>query len=196
MTRRPRSKNDHLVTLTLMSQAYGYIGWTQFWGALFCYYVVANDFGFPPAELQFKANINIFVPGDNDVYNPSAWNFGNSKLSATNCSSNSGEMADWIYTVHAKIDLRLAALKCNQLTPTIVSYTPLIAWGPCHVQQISPFSNKPACYSTEGMKYAQSGYFYGVVIAQLLNHKVCKTRKLSVFTQGIGNTFAIFSMTT
>ena len=38
-----------MVTLTLMSQAYGFIGWTQFWGAIFCYYVVANDFGFPPA---------------------------------------------------------------------------------------------------------------------------------------------------
>ena len=56
MTRRPRSKTDHLVTLTLMAQAYGYIGWTQFWGGLFAYYVVANDFGYPPSELQFKAN--------------------------------------------------------------------------------------------------------------------------------------------
>jgi hypothetical protein len=52
-----------MVTLTLMCQAYGYIGWTQFWGGLYCYYVVANDFGFPPKELQFTANNNIFVSG-------------------------------------------------------------------------------------------------------------------------------------
>ena len=62
MTRRPRSKDDHLVTLTLMSQAYGYIGWTQFWGAIFCYYVVANDFGFMPSEMQMKASLQILIP--------------------------------------------------------------------------------------------------------------------------------------
>lgn len=49
MTRKPRSKEQHLVTLTLMCQAYGFVGWTQFWGAMFCYYVVANDFGFTPS---------------------------------------------------------------------------------------------------------------------------------------------------
>lgn len=57
MTRRPRHKDEHLVTLPLMCQAYGFMGWTQFWGALFCYYVIANDFGFPPSQLQFRANI-------------------------------------------------------------------------------------------------------------------------------------------
>jgi sodium/potassium-transporting ATPase subunit alpha len=62
MTRRPRSKEEHLVTLTLMSQAYGYIGWTQFWGGLFAYYVVANDFGFIPSELQNKANKQLVIP--------------------------------------------------------------------------------------------------------------------------------------
>ena len=71
-----------------MSQAYGYIGWTQFWGGLFCYYVVANDFGFPPAELQFKANEMIVIPAENDIYNPTAWNFGNSKLSHTSCAND------------------------------------------------------------------------------------------------------------
>lgn len=70
-----------MVTLSLMSQAYGYIGWTQFWGAIFCYYVVANDFGFMPSQMQFKANLSIVVPAENDVYNPTFLNLGNSNLS-------------------------------------------------------------------------------------------------------------------
>lgn len=93
-----------------MCQAYGYIGWTQFWGGLFAYYVVANDFGFIPSELQFKANVEITVPGDNDLYNPTAWNLGNSQLSSVSCGANQKIMIDWIYTEHAKIDLRMAAL--------------------------------------------------------------------------------------
>jgi sodium/potassium-transporting ATPase subunit alpha len=56
-------------------------------------------------------------------------------------------MVDWIYTVHGKIDLRMAALKCTMIGG-VPKYSQRIAWGPCHVQQISPFSNKPACYTT------------------------------------------------
>jgi len=46
------------------------------------------------------------------------------------------------------------------------------------------------------MKYAQSSYFYAVIVAQVLNAFVCKTRKLSFMTQGIGNTFLLFALTT
>jgi len=28
MTRKPRNKENHMVTMTLMAQAYGYVGWT------------------------------------------------------------------------------------------------------------------------------------------------------------------------
>lgn len=59
MTRRPRNKEDHLVNMRLICQSYGYIGWTQFWGAFFSYYVVVNDFGFPPGLLNGKATIDI-----------------------------------------------------------------------------------------------------------------------------------------
>jgi sodium/potassium-transporting ATPase subunit alpha len=183
-----------MVTLTLMSQAYGYIGWTQFWGALFCYYVVANDFGMPPASLQFTANYALTVPLSTDIYNPTAKNLGNSNLSLTSCT-NTSEMIDWIYTVHASIDLRMAAVDCKMVSGQAV-YSQLISWGTCNVQQISPTTNLPVCYTTEAIKYAQSAYFYGCVICQILNSMVCKTRKLSLFTQGLNNTFMLFSITT
>jgi len=144
--------------------------------------------------MQFKANEKITVPATSDIYNPTAWNFGNSKLSSTSCD-NDTIMIDWIYTIHAKVDLRMAAVKCQMVGGSAV-YTQSIKFGTCNVQQISPYSNKPACFTTEGIKYAQSAYFYGVVIGQLINIFVCKTRKLSLFTQGLGNTFMLFSMTT
>jgi sodium/potassium-transporting ATPase subunit alpha len=106
-------------------------------------------------------------------------------------------MIDWIYTSHAPYDLRMGAVDCTwDAVNNRPIYTQIFKFGSCNVQQISPYSNKPACFTTEGIKYAQSAYFYGVVIGQLLNAFVCKTRKLSLFTQGLGNTFMLFSLTT
>lgn len=130
-----------------MSQAYGYIGWIQFWGALFCYYVVANDFGFPPASLQFIANESLVVPKDTDVYNPTAANLGNTNLNPTDCNANSSEMIDWIYNIHGHIDLRMAAVSCRMVGSNAV-YSQTIGFGSCNVQQISPSTNLPACYTT------------------------------------------------
>lgn len=109
--------------MTLMSQAYGYIGWTQFWGSIFCYYIVANDFGFPPSSMQFIANSNIVIPNSSDQFNPSdPPYYGNTVLAKLDaekdqilpgCSGFPEKMVDWIYTEHAKIDLRMAAFSCK-----------------------------------------------------------------------------------
>lgn len=201
MTRKPRSKDDHLVSMTLMSQAYGYIGWTQFWGALFTYYVVANDFGFPPSSLQFTSSLPLYIPAQSDVYNPTSPFLGSSTLKALydartcNLESVQTQMVDWIFPTQASVDLRQSAVSC-QVIENVVKFTPLINFGLCHVQQISPFSNKPACFTTEAIKYAQSAYFFAVVVSQMVNIFSCKTRKLSFMTQGIGNTFLLFSLTT
>lgn len=104
-------------------------------------------------------------------------------------------MVDWIYTRHSSVDLRMAAVECTMVNGSAF-YTQTINFGTCNIQQISPFTNKPVCYTTEGIKYAQSGYFYAVAIGQLFNTLLCKTRKLSLYTQGLGNTFMMFAMTT
>jgi hypothetical protein len=57
------------------------MGFTQFWGAFFSYYVVVNDFGFPPGLLNGKATIDIIEPAHSDMYNPTDKYFGNSVLS-------------------------------------------------------------------------------------------------------------------
>jgi hypothetical protein len=112
---------------------------------MYCYYLVANDFGFPPASLNFIANINVISPASSDLYNPNLWNFGNSALSQTSCTT--GSMIDWEYVVNANDDLRMAAVSCSMVGGTAV-YSQMINFGTCNVQQISPLSNKPACFTT------------------------------------------------
>jgi hypothetical protein len=141
-----------MVTLPLMCQAYGFVGWTQFWGAMFCYYVVANDFGFPPPWLQFRANISVWAPAAGDVFNPTLASYGNSLAQSAidngSCpDTSSWDMIDWIYTKHAWIDLRLAALKCTMTNGKPV-ITQQFYFSSCNVQQISPITNLPVCYTT------------------------------------------------
>jgi len=119
MTRKPRNRLEHLVTMKLMAQSYGYIGFTQCWGALFAYYTVVNDFGFLPGELNGKASINIITHAPQDVYNPTDPFFGNSNLASkysTSCPkppSSDFVLLDWVYNNHASQDLRMTALHCK-----------------------------------------------------------------------------------
>jgi sodium/potassium-transporting ATPase subunit alpha len=201
MTRKPRHKEEHMVTLTLMAQSYGYQGWTEFWGGMLSFYVVFNDFGFKPGELNTLANVFMTNSNPGDVYNPTHPTFGNTYLEqkfSTSCPTTDDSnyaMVDWVYTNSANYDLRNTMLTCNVVGGKAV-YTQMINWGTCNVQQISPFNNLPVCYTTEACKYAQTGYFIGIVWGQILNFFVCKTRKLSTVSQGVSNTFMFFSLTT
>jgi sodium/potassium-transporting ATPase subunit alpha len=197
MTRRPRSKAEHMVTMTLMCQAYGYMGWTEFWGSIFTYYVVLNDFGFPPSQIQFIANVNLFPSNPTDVYNPEHFAFGNTAVPTNSCpSASQSSMVDWIYTASSQYDLRVTMITCYPKPDGQPVWSQIVNWGTCNVQQISPFTNLPACYTTEATKYAQGGYFYATVVGQIHNAFVCKARKLSFLTQGLGNTFLLFALST
>jgi sodium/potassium-transporting ATPase subunit alpha len=119
MTRKPRHKEDHMVTLTLMAQAYGYQGWMEFWGGMLCYYVVFNDFGFTPSSLMTLANVFMTNSNPGDVYNPNHVTFGNTFLQqnyATSCPPTSKQgntdMVDWVGTNSANYDLRNTMLNC------------------------------------------------------------------------------------
>lgn len=56
--------------MTLMAQAYGYMGWIEFWAGMISYYAVFNDFGFPPSQLNMLANVGYYASNAGDVYNP------------------------------------------------------------------------------------------------------------------------------
>lgn len=54
------------------------------------------------------------------------------------------------------------------------------------------------CWSTESVKYAQSGCYMSIISMQYATLFICKTRKLSLLQQGLGNRFqnwAVFIMT-
>ncbi|CAM6004648.1 unnamed protein product [Sphagnum balticum] len=95
----------------------------------------------------------------------------------------------------ATTDLRMSALSCSMSGNTPV-FTPLLQYGECRVQQISPYSNRPVCFTTEASKYSQSAYFYTNFVGQLFNNIICKTRRESVFAQGMNNVNMYFGMTT
>lgn len=164
------------------------------------WFIIMNDFGFPPFQLLFSNGIFLYNHNDQDVYNPTDPFFGNSRLKAaniTNCDSfnNAAELADWLYMKQAKSDLRMSALECKPI-PGGVSFKNYFDFSSCNVQQISPYSNRPVCFTTEAVKYAQSGYFYCNFIGQLFNNLICKTRRESVFTQGMHNLNMYFGMST
>jgi sodium/potassium-transporting ATPase subunit alpha len=96
----------------------------------------------------------------------------------------------------ASSDLRMSALKCAVDSSGKLYFSQYFQYGACRVQQISPYSNRPVCFTTEAVKYAQSGYFYANFISQLFNNIICKTRRESIFTQGMHNLNMYFGMTT
>ena len=204
MTRKPRNKEDHMVTMSLMSQAYGFMGWLQFWAGMLSYFVVFNDFGFPPSSLIGVANLYMIQSNPGDVYNPTHPTFGNTAAleyaTTLNRCPNSNDannaMIDWVYLDSAAYDLRMTMLDCSTASGAPV-FTPVISnFGTCNVQQISPYTNLPVCYTTEACKYAQTAYLVGVVFTQMANGYACKTRKTSSIYQGTSNTFFHFAITT
>jgi len=50
------------------------------------------------------------------------------------------------------------------------------------------------CYSTEALKYAQSGYLVSIVCVQWADLMICKTRNLSLSQQGMVNNFGNFGI--
>jgi len=72
------------VTMKLMGQSYGNYGWCAFWGAMFNYFMVMNDFGFAPKDILGKNTIRVHRHASSDYFNPSDTKYyGNSLIAAT-----------------------------------------------------------------------------------------------------------------
>lgn len=61
MTRRPRSREDHLVTSTMFIQGYGMKGFATYFVCQLNWFIIMNDFGFPPFQLLFSNGIFIYL---------------------------------------------------------------------------------------------------------------------------------------
>jgi len=190
------------VTVKLFAQGYGLKGFCNYFACQLSWFIVMNDFGFTPFQLLYSNGLNIYLHNDQDIYNPTSLFYGNSKLANTdfkNCNEykDNTVLIDWLYSRQSTTDLRMSAFKCeNKPNNGGITISPYFDYGECRLQQISPFSNRPVCFSTEAVKYAQSSYFYTNFIGQLFNNIVTKTRRESVFTQGMHNLNMYFGMTT
>lgn len=192
MTRKPRGKTDHLFTLKLLTMAYAQMGSLQVFGAFLTYFYVMADFGIPfwsNFYLQFKPAL---LSSKTDPYDPYRYDLGNSKVGDM-CEATSDEpypfpdealeKIDWLYTNHAYNDIRNNYIECDGKGAVQTNRE----FSECRVRMLSPITDLPVCHTTELLKYAQTSFFFAIVIGQYVNIVSVKTKKLSIYYQGFNN---------
>ena len=211
MTRRPRRSTDHLVTKKMLAFAYLQMGFIQTVAGFICYFIIFNEFGFSPSSLKGILSTPYFPHASTDIYNPDKPFFGNSRVSCVDGiltaidngskdrsllsnDNEKGTTLDWLFTNDLDQDLRMGFLKNNCSDPTNKGINS-VNFSECKVFQISPISKRPVCYSTEALKYAQTAFFFSIVISQFCNSLSVKSKKLSFATQGLDNDFMILGWT-
>lgn len=207
MERQPRTKRDHLVNTKLISFAYFQIGVIQASAGMYTYFLILNDFGIRPSAVWGLSGIKAPVPRDTDVYDVNQSTITKVKVDGVTDLVDSlygntmvGNNKDddilllWDASKHSKIDVRL--FYARERGPD--------AWTKCRwdpngdapnfyrESHISEFN--PICYSTEGLKMAQSGYLVSIVCVQWADLMICKTRNLSLSQQGMINTMGNFGL--
>jgi len=114
-----------------------------------------------------------------------------------NVRNNVWVILEWDKFKNSKIDVRMF----------YAQYTNEKSWTECRwnpskqddgIPSFYKFSNNsnywPICYSTEALKYAQSGYLVSIVCVQWADLMICKTRNLSLSQQGMNNGFGNFGL--
>lgn len=201
MERVPRnSKRDHLVNLKLISFSYLQMGVVQAAAGMYTYMLVLNDYGIRPKSIWFLCKNANFLPGPNDVYQPDAGPcFGHSRCNEDLNDANGEEKEDveslgWDLTKHSKIDIRLYYHRWRD-----EEHWTSCRWDPYDesvpkFMRISHISEKPICYTTEALKYAQAAYLVSIVAVQASGLISAKTRNLSLYQQGMINGMGNFGL--
>jgi sodium/potassium-transporting ATPase subunit alpha len=193
MERFPRnSKRDHLVNTKLISFAYLQIGMIQASCGFYTYFLVLSDYGFKPLTLIGLAPSIGTVPGKGDVYNP----LGGPCKGNTECEKGkSKSMLEFNTNGQNWIDARVFY---HEFEPK--------AWGECrfgdktkeffYYSSVDTVGHGKAtyCYTSEGLRCAQSAYLISIVCVQWSDLMICKTRNLSISQQGMGNWMMNFGL--
>jgi sodium/potassium-transporting ATPase subunit alpha len=213
MTRRPRYKDEHLVTANMLTYSYTQVGTLQTLAGMLCYCVTMNDFGMNVYNMFYTAILPYYPHAPADTYDPNHKYYGHSNIEAFESSPGTWDLRlintspdfvkgrlygdtesgprylDWLFTLHKDQDIRMGHLKIDPKTG-VISQT--IKWTACKVFQISPVSSRPVCYSSEALKYAQTSFFFGIVITQWYHALTCRTRKIPLKDIGLKNLFMVF----
>ena len=128
--------------------------------------------------LDKEMSPSIFAKGPQcDTYAPDNYAEGNTLL-----RNKIWTKLAWDKTKNAKVDIRLFYAKERQddsnwtacrWDPKSTDYPDFFKFS--HVSDYFPI-----CYSTEALKYAQSGYLVSIVCVQWADLMICKTRNLSL----------------
>lgn len=210
MTRPPRTLTEHLVTKKLLTYVYLQMGIIQSVAGFMSYFIVFSNFGFAPHTIVRLVGKAYIHHNPNDVFNPNAPFFGNTNVQCsptgrityientlhrdnTTTGNVDGFTLDWLFTTDKDQDVRMGFLELNDPDAPCSQYNIKLLkdYKSCEIHQISPVSKRPVCFSTEALKYAQTSFFFSIVFAQFTNTLCCKTRKLSLSYQGLGNMFMV-----
>lgn len=186
MRRRPRNaETDHLVNVRMISFSYLQIGIIQCLAGFYTYFVVMNDYGFPPSLLFFLAlNDEGYEPDGDEKYNPDDEKCGGNYHCIIDDSDYEGERVNWNTLEHNDLDLRVWF--GNEFDED--------DWEDCRFHRESHISGERVCYTTEALRHAQCAYFVSIVVVQWADLMICKTRKLSIAQQGMKNYMLDFGM--
>lgn len=126
------------------------------------------------------------------MYNPADPYLGNSNYGAL---ESEWKALGWDKTKHGKLDIRLVYQ--GYRTPdawTKCRWDPNDQDWPKFYRQSYSTDWHEICYTTEALKYAQSGYLVSIVCVQWADLIICKTRNLSLAQQGMVNQFGNFGL--
>eukprot|EP00360_Condylostoma_magnum_P001963 CAMPEP_0168317496 /NCGR_PEP_ID=MMETSP0210-20121227/25698_1 /TAXON_ID=40633 /ORGANISM="Condylostoma magnum, Strain COL2" /LENGTH=228 /DNA_ID=CAMNT_0008317509 /DNA_START=2814 /DNA_END=3497 /DNA_ORIENTATION=- len=134
-----------------------------------------NDYGFPPATLfYFAISDEGAKPDEDDFYTLEHEYHGNSHAKADEFE---GVRVDWITPDDGELDLRVWFYGYDD-----------DEWSDCRFPgKESWVTDDEVCYTTEALRHAQCAYFVSIVVVQWADILICKTRKLSIYQQGMKN---------
>lgn len=183
MERAPRnSKRDRLVPIKLISYSYVQTGSFQAMAGMYSYFQIMNDFGFKINNILFINQDLGYEPNKSDLYDPFQPNMGNTNYG----KEDSRGLMSWNLSANAAIDTRLFFVHKRKED-----------WGRCrwdpkdeslpHFWRISNISKAQYCYTPEAVNYVSAAYFVSVVITQMANNIISKTKTLSIAQQLMTN---------
>ena len=146
-----------------------------------------NDYGFKPYVLFGLTTQEGVEPKTGDVYNPLN---ANGRKGNTNTSGGK-DVFNWNIDTKNNIDLRLYYYTLD----------PADSWSEWRFSSNSPrwwrknvIEDVDICYGSEALRYAQAAYLVSIVIVQIADLLICKTRNLSLMHQGIKNNVSNFGI--
>jgi len=201
LIRRPRDRHEHLVSKKLLTFCYLQMGIFEAFASMMTYFIIMADFGFPFFELWQLALKGGYAFNVGDKFDPNDPYMGNSYLSSTNAcaSSSTSSLAsvakytpDWIYSKDIATDTRLVFVQCDPNGGNFLINS--LDFGACRWHQISSQTGLPICFTTDSIKYAQTGFFCAVVVVQWACLVVNKTSRTSIFVLGFKNYYQLWGL--